>query len=156
MPDIHLTSTAICHQPVDKVWELVTDATALHALHIPYVYETFDVASAGVGTTFRGCSPIGGGGWDMHISEWIPKRRFAFGETLGDATFTFDIAEDGPDSTKVEFTRGFNDGTFLERTIFRSKYRRSLQDLCDITTKNLRDACDRMARGEDDGLTRSS
>ncbi|MEM6675384.1 MAG: hypothetical protein AAF726_21220 [Planctomycetota bacterium] len=149
-----IRSTEVCSQPVDVVWNIVTDASAFHALFIPHVYEPFDTSTAQVGTEFRGFSVMGSSSWRMFVTDWEPMARFGFGSFPGLPAFAFDLEPDGS-NTRVTFTRVFHAPSILERTILRFRWRAEIRGMCEETTDRLSGACARLYMGKPDGLERT-
>lgn len=151
---IERESTVLVSQPIDAVWNMVTDTRKLHSLFVPGTYEPLDTASAKPGTTFKYQSVFGGQTYPRYIVDGTPPHRFSFGHSPNAWQIKFDLHKVG-EKTEVKYSRRFKDLSFGERLFKRRKTLAGYQEMVEETTARLADACERLANDGEDGITPS-
>jgi hypothetical protein len=152
-PECH--AEAIVDQPIDIVWSIITDSSKFHALQLPGLYSPYDRKRARSGTQFEWKSIFEDQGKTspQYIVDWKPPSHFSFGSSPNKWDFEWHLSpRDG--KTIVHFARRFG-SPWLNRIIDRLLGGNDLERLTEKTVASLKDACSRLASGEDDRLSPS-
>ena len=117
IPGPKKSAEVIIEQPINLVWEVVTDSKNFSdIIRGGWYWETFDRETAQAGASFKkGNLPNPGDEakqWDYYIVNWNPPYQFSMGSKPDSWDHDFLLTElDG--KTKVRITRRFNVLGFL-------------------------------------------
>ena len=144
-------SKVLVKQPIKKVWGIVTNPQKFHGLKLPGTYSSFQSGNISKGVPFKYKGLAFNIKRDLYVVEWEPPHKFSFGEHPNYWSFKFELI-DGGQSTELHFYRELRDRSFFEKIMLLFGKEDEYQELTNATTEAIKDACERLLRGEEDGI----